>query len=331
MEDMIYIFDFGSQYSQLIARRLRGLGVEVKLVPHSYSLSKLQGAKGIILSGGPDSVYAKSAATIPVKIFELVPTPDGAGLRIPVLGICYGMQLMTHILKGSVQRSEKHEYGPATLELKEENELFNGLPKSFSVWMSHGDQVIKLPNGFTQTASSSNSPNAAIENSNQKLYGIQFHPEVEHTQHGTDILSNFVFSICGCKKTNKIGDFIEQKVAEIRKTVGDNHVICATSGGVDSSVVAALLGKAIGKQLTCIFVNSGTLRKNEHKEALELLQGLKLNVRYVNAEAQFLQALKGESYGETKRKVIGKEFIRVFENKLNQLLRSWRRARFIQM
>jgi GMP synthase (glutamine-hydrolysing) len=307
---MIYIFDFGSQYSQLIARRLRSLGVEAQLVPHNYSLAKLKDAEGIILSGGPDSVYEKEAATISAKVFEL---------GLPVLGICYGMQLMTHVLGGTVQRSKKHEYGPAALQLTAESQLFSGLPKSSSVWMSHGDQVTHLPKGFTPIASSSNTPNAAIENAKRKLYGIQFHPEVEHTQHGTAILKNFVFSICGSRRTNKLDEFTGQKVAKIQKTVGNNHVICATSGGVDSSVAAALIGKAIGSQLTCIFVNSGTLRKNEDTEALKLLQNLGLNVAYVNAEKQFLQALKGESYGETKRKVIGKEFIRVFEKAAKEI------------
>ncbi len=281
----VFVFDFGSQYSQLIARRLKSLGVEVKLVPHTYPVTKIRGAKGIVFSGGPDSVYEKGAATISKNIFEL---------GIPVLGICYGMQLMAHLLLGKVQRSAKKEYGPAVLELTQRSRLFEGLPASFSVWMSHGDQVAQLPKGFVRTALSPNSSHAAIEDSKRKLYGIQFHPEVEHTQHGKEILQNFVFGICKCQKSNKIGDVVEAKIQEIRQTVGKEHVICATSGGVDSSVVAALVGRAIGKQLICTFVNSGTLRKNEAREARKLLQDqLRLNVKYVNAEAQFLRALKG--------------------------------------
>jgi len=301
----VFVFDFGSQYSQLIARRLRSLGVEARLVPHTYSLAKVRDAKGIILSGGPDSVYAKGAATIPKKILEL---------GIPVLGICYGMQLMAHLMGGKVQHCAKKEYGPAVLELAQKSRLFQGLPSSFSVWMSHGDQAVRLPKGFVQTALSPNSSHAAIEDSKRKLFGIQFHPEVEHTRHGKEILQNFVFGICKCLKLEEIGDLVGAKIEGIRKAVGKEHVMCATSGGVDSSVVAALLGRAIGDQLTCIFVNSGTLRKNEPREARQLLQDqLHLNVKYVNAETQFLQALKGISYGETKRKIIGKEFIRVFE------------------
>ena len=301
----ILVFDFGSQYSQLIARRLRSLGVSVQLVPHTFPLDKVSGAKGIILSGGPNSVYEKGAATMSRKILKL---------GIPILGICYGMQLLAHLEGGKVQRSSKKEYGPATLELLQKSRLFEGLPRSFSVWMSHGDQVAQLPKGFVQTASSTNSSNAAIEDKKRKLYGIQFHPEVEHTQYGKEILQNFVFGVCKCKRLNEIDNLIEKKIEEIRNVVGKERVICATSGGVDSSVVAALVSKAIGNQLACIFVNSGTLRKGETREARKLLQDtLHLKVKYVNAETQFLRALKGVSYGETKRKIIGREFIRVFD------------------
>jgi len=310
-EDTIFVLDFGSQYSQLIARRIRRIGVSVKLVPHNYPTKNLQKAKGIILSGGPDSVYDKRAVSIAPKIFAL---------NIPVLGICYGMQLMTHILKGKVASSDRREYGPAALRLTHKSLLLYGLPKQSSAWMSHGDNVVKLPTGFKQTAYTTNSPNAAIEYSKKKLYGIQFHPEVEHTQYGKEILENFVFRICRCKKAKSIEDFIQTKIQGIQKTVGTDSVICATSGGVDSSVVAALVGKAIGKQLNCIFVNSGTLRKNEVSHVLELLQGqLKLNVKYINAEKRFLQKLKNVSYGEHKRKIIGKEFIRVFETAAKSL------------
>ena len=302
---MIYVLDFGSQYSQLIARRIRGLGVAVKLVPHNYSLKSLKDAKGIILSGGPDSVYDKGASSINQKVFTL---------NVPVLGICYGMQLMAHTLQGKVESSNKREYGPAALHLTQKGMLFEGVPKTSPVWMSHGDNVAQLPKGFQKAAYTTNAANAAIQHAAKKLYGIQFHPEVEHTQYGNQILENFVFRICQCEKAGGMDDFIETKVEAIRKSVGQDHVICATSGGVDSSVVAGLVGQAVGKQLTCIFVNSGTLRKNETADVLELLRGqLNLNVKYVDAEKQFLKKLKGAPYGENKRKIIGKEFIRVFE------------------
>ena len=304
---MLYIFDFGSQYSQLICRRVRSLGVKAKLVPHQYPLKRLRDAKGIILSGGPDSVYERNAATISKKIFPL---------GVPVLGICYGMQLMAHLTGGKVQRSQKKEYGRAVLELApgQKSKLFLGLPSSFSVWMSHGDQVVRLSKGFSRTAATSTSDNASMEDSRRNLYGIQFHPEVEHTQYGKEILQNFAFGICKCERSHGVEELIDSKIAQIRKAVGKEHVICATSGGVDSSVTAALVSKAIGNQLTCIFVNPGTLRKGEAREARKLLQDtLHLNVKYVNAEAQFLRALKGVSYGETKRKIIGREFIRVFD------------------
>ena len=301
----LLVFDFGSQYAQLIARRLKSLGVQAQLVSHTYPLANMRDIKGIILSGGPDSVYEKDAAVVPKKIFAL---------GIPILGICYGMQLMAHLLGGKVRGSTKKEYGPATLKRTQKSRLFEDLPSFFSVWMSHGDKLVQMPAGFARTAESPNSPHAAIEHSGRKLYGIQFHPEVEHTQHGKEILQNFVFGICKCRKSEDIGDLIEAKIEQIRKIVGKERVLCATSGGVDSSVVAALVQRAVGSQLTCIFVNSGTLRKNEVREARKLLQEqLHLNVKYVDAETQFLRALKGISYGETKRKTIGKEFIRVFE------------------
>ncbi|OHA63403.1 MAG: glutamine-hydrolyzing GMP synthase [Candidatus Wildermuthbacteria bacterium RIFCSPHIGHO2_01_FULL_45_20] len=306
----IIILDFGSQYSTLILRRLRSIGIAAKLLPHDTSLSTLRQAKGIILSGGPDSVYKKGAATLSVKVFDL---------GIPVLGICYGMQLMAQMLGGLVEKSDKREYGSSRISITHPKGIFHGLPKQFTVWMSHGDYVTKLPKGFIRSATTANSPDAAISHPAKKLFGIQFHPEVEHTQHGNDILKNFVIHICEYAPSQSISNLIDRKVQEIRNKVGNQHVICAVSGGVDSSVVAALIAKAIGDQLTCIFVNSGTLRKNEPKQALNLLKNLGLNITYIHAETQFLRALKGATFGETKRKIIGKEFIRVFEKSANAI------------
>ncbi|MEK7510387.1 MAG: glutamine-hydrolyzing GMP synthase [Patescibacteria group bacterium] len=305
LKNDVFVLDFGSQYSPLIARRIRSFGVTVLLVPYTYPLTRMRHAKGIILSGGPDSVYEKGAARVGHELFSM---------GVPILGICYGMQLMAYLLKGKVVRSKKREYGPALLTIHRENPLFYGIPKQFSVWMSHGDRVEELPQGFQEIGSTPNSPVAAMENSKDRLLGIQFHPEVEHTHHGGEILKNFVFRICECKPTVRIRDFIQAKIDEIRTTVGKEHVICATSGGVDSSAVAALMRRAVGKQLSCIFVNSGTLRKGEPSQVLHLLRSrLKLRVRSINAEQRFLRALKGVTYGEQKRKIIGREFIYAFK------------------
>lgn len=302
--DTIYILDFGSQYSQLIARRVRNLGVYAELVPYDVKISMLKGAKGIILSGGPESVYAKGAPKVNKKIYDL---------KIPLLGICYGMQLITNDLGGKVVGAVEKEYGPADLKIIDNKDLFVGLGKKTKVWMSHGDRVEKLPSGFELIASTANSPDAVMSNKSKNIYGIQFHPEVEHTTKGMKIIENFVIGICKAKKEWKIEDFIERQVMAIREQVGDAKVICGVSGGVDSTVTAALMGRAIGKNLIPVFVNHGFMRAGETAQVKDILRNrMGLPLRYVNAEKRFLDALKGVDYGEKKRKIIGKEFIKVF-------------------
>ena len=305
--------DFGSQYSQLIARRVRALGVYAELVPFDVSLNKLKNAQGIIFSGGPESVYSQGAPRISKKVYNL---------GVPILGICYGMQLISYQLGGQVERAKKKEYGPAWLNterhrnftLKDtEGFLFAGLPKRNRVWMSHGDYVTKLPKGFEHIGSTQNSPDAAIGNAKRKIYGIQFHPEVEHTKKGMQILENFVIRIAGAKRQWDLSDFIDEKIEEIKMMVGGEKVIVAVSGGVDSTVTAALVGRAIGKNLIPIFVDHGFMRKNEGREVKDILKNkLGLPLKYINAEKRFLTKLKGVTYGEQKRKIIGAEFIKVF-------------------
>ncbi|MFA7286335.1 MAG: glutamine-hydrolyzing GMP synthase [Patescibacteria group bacterium] len=301
---MVYIIDFGSQYSHLIGRRVRALGVEATLIPFTAPLGQIKNAEAIILSGGPSSVYTTGAPSCSQKLFTL---------GIPLLGVCYGMQLMTHQLGGSVERGKRGEYGPALLDATVSSPLLKGLPKKNRVWMSHGDIVTKLPKGFRHIAQTANSPDAVIANEKEKLYGIQFHIEVEHTQYGNAILKNFLFTIAKCKKTWNVADLITQKITAIQNTVGQNAVVAAVSGGVDSTVTAALVSRAIGKQLTAVFVNHGLMRKNEPSEVRAILSQLGCRVRYVNAEQPFLRGLKGVTFGEKKRKIIGREFIRAFD------------------
>lgn len=301
---MVYIIDFGSQYSHLIGRRVRALGVEATLLPFTAPLARVAKAEAIILSGGPSSVYTSGAPSCSQKLFEL---------GIPVLGVCYGMQLMTYKLGGSVERGKHGEYGPATLSLAATSPLFKGLPKKSKVWMSHGDIVTKLPAGFRHIARTANTPDAVIANERKQLYGIQFHIEVEHTDYGTAILKNFLFTVAKCKKNWNVADVIDQKIASIRQTVGSNAVVAAVSGGVDSTVTAALISRAIGKQLTAVFVNHGLMRKNEPREVHAILSQLGCRIRYVNAQQPFLRSLKGVTFGEQKRKIIGREFIRAFD------------------
>lgn len=307
---MVYILDFGSQYTQLIARRVRALSISCELKSYTTPLRELTTARAIIFSGGPDSVYAKGAPTIDKKIFDL---------GIPILGICYGMQLMTHLLDGKVERAPQGEYGSAILHVTKTNALFYGITKKTPVWMSHGDFVTKLPKGFIHLAHTDHSPDAAIADTRRKLYAVQFHPEVEHSEEGTRILSNFLFRIAGCKKDWNIKNFIEQKVEKIRAHVGSVPVITAVSGGVDSTVTTALLSRAIGKQCAAIFVNHGLLRQDEAKDVARILHHLNCRVKIVNAEKKFLHALKGVTFGETKRKIIGREFIRVFDDTVRHL------------
>lgn len=311
----IAILDFGSQYTQVIARRVRECHVYSQIVRFDAPAAEIAalGAQGIILSGGPASVYAENA-----------PQPDPAlfDLGLPVLGICYGLQLMFFHLGGQVEASKKREYGAGTLQVTAADcPLFHALPEKLDVWNSHGDKVNGLPPGFRAVASTENSDFAAVEHAERRLYGLQFHPEVAHTPRGRDIIENFVYGVCGCERDWTMGSFIEQTCAEIRAKVGADRVILGLSGGVDSSVAAMLLHQAIGDQLTCIFVNNGLLRENE-AEAVERLFGdnFHLKLKTVDASERFLTKLAGVTNPEQKRKIIGNEFVRVFEGAAAELL-----------
>lgn len=304
----ILILDFGSQYTQVIARRVREAKVYSQIVPYHTSAAKIAAMEpnGIILSGGPASVYGDKAPQVDPEIFKL---------GKPILGICYGMQLMGHNLSGRVEHSEKREYGAGTLELlTKECPLFKGLSTKLDVWNSHGDKITKLPAGFKRVGRTESSQNAAIYHPKKNFYGLQFHPEVAHTPKGNKIISNFVHTICGCRSDWTMGSFIEHACEEIRRQVGKEKVILGLSGGVDSSVAAALLHRAIGDQLTCIFVNNGLLRAKE-AEAVQQIFGknFKLKLKYVDASERFLKKLRKVTDPEKKRKIIGTEFVRVFE------------------
>ena len=311
--DWIAILDYGSQYSQLIARRVREQQVYCELVRFDTPAAKLAARKpkGIILSGGPASVYGRNAPHGDPEIFEL---------GIPVLGICYGMQLMAHQLKGSVQRGEKREFGPASIRVTSPDLLFRGMPRSLNVWMSHGDQVKKLPKGFKSLAQTPTCPNAAMADPKRRLFGLQFHPEVVHTPQGTYILRHFIFDACGCKADWRMSKFIEESVAHIRRTVGSGHVLCGLSGGVDSSVVAALIHRAIGPQLHCVFVDNGLLRYGEAEQVEDTFgKTFGMNLRVARVGDLFLRRLKGVTDPERKRKVIGKTFIDVFAKEARKI------------
>ena len=305
--ELIVVLDFGAQYSQLIARRVRESHVYSQIVPFTISAQELQklAPKGIILSGGPASVRAEGS-----------PRPDPAifSLGIPVLGICYGLQVMSLMLGGNVERPEKREYGSAELKSISASKLFKGIPEHSRVWMSHGDSVHELPAGFSLSASTENCTYTGIEDVTRHFYGVQFHPEVLHTQHGTLLLENFVHTICGCSNSWSMGSFIDTAVANIRSIVGDRSVLCGLSGGVDSSVAAALIHKAIGDQLVCVFVNNGLLRKHEADLVINTFRDqFHIRLQYADTEQEFLAALKGVTEPEQKRKIIGKVFIDVFE------------------
>jgi GMP synthase (glutamine-hydrolysing) len=308
MGEQIVILDFGSQYTQVIARRIRECNVYSVILHYHTSAEEIAALKpqGIILSGGPSSVYSKNA-----------PLPDKAifKLGIPILGICYGLQLFAQYLGGKVEPGLKREYGKGTLNVKDSFcPLFANLPETLQVWNSHGDKITKLPKGFRSVAVTENSRYAAIENRSEKLFALQFHPEVAHTPRGKEILANFVHNICGCGKNWTMHNYIDQAVAAIRAQVGDEKVILGLSGGVDSSVAAALLHKAIGKQLTCIFVNNGVLRGREAGVVREVfVRHFKIKLQYEDASKLFLKRLKGVTDPERKRKIIGKTFIEVFE------------------
>jgi len=310
---MILIIDFGSQYNQLIARKVRELHVYCQIEPPAISPSDIEALQpeGIILSGGPASIYEKNSPSIAAAVFEL---------NIPVLGICYGMQFMVAALGGKVARSGKREYGFARLAIKKHQDLFEGLPAETSCWMSHGDSIEKLPPGFKITASTSNTRAAAVASRKKKLYGLQFHPEVAHTPLGKKMLHNFLFNICGCRRSWTMKSFARDSIDIIRQTVGEHNVILGLSGGVDSSVTAMLLHKSIGKRLTCIFVDNGLLRKNEAAELkVTLKQHLDINIRFVHAAGRFLKALKGVANPEKKRKIIGRVFMEVFESEARKI------------
>lgn len=303
--DRILILDFGSQYTQVIARRIRECQVYSEILPYHTPASKILALKpkGIILSGGPASVYAKKAPQPDKRIFEL---------GVPTLGICYGMQLLAHHLGGQVQKSDHREYGRGVLDIKTDCDLFKGLPKKLDIWNSHGDKVTKLPRGFKTVATTDNSPFAVIQNG--QSYGMQFHPEVAHTPRGKDILKNFVFQVCGCQPSWTMESFIDKTIADIREQVGRERVILGLSGGVDSSVAAALIHRAIGSQLVCILVDNGLMRAKEVDSVKRIFaNGLGLKLKVVDASGRFLTKLKGVSDPEKKRKIIGAEFIRVFE------------------
>jgi len=310
---MIVVIDFGSQYNQLIARRVRENRVYCQIEPPNVDIETIRSLKpeGIILSGGPSSIYEKNSPRMNPAIFDL---------GIPVLGICYGMQFMVDALGGDVRKAEKREYGFAGLTIENPGRLFDKIEAKTPCWMSHGDSITRLPDGFSVTATTDNTPVAAAENAARNLYGLQFHPEVEHTPKGKQILRNFLFDICGCKPSWTMKAFARDTISHIQKTVGDKKVILGLSGGVDSSVTAMLIHQAIGAQLTCIFVDNGLLRLNEaEKLKIVLKQHLKINIRFVNASRLFLDALAGVTDPEKKRKIIGKIFMDVFETEAQKI------------
>ncbi|HIT85422.1 MAG TPA: glutamine-hydrolyzing GMP synthase [Candidatus Ornithomonoglobus intestinigallinarum] len=304
--ETVIVLDFGGQYNQLIARRVRECSVYCEVMPYSKGIDavKAKNPVGIIFTGGPNSVYEEASPKIDKEIFEL---------GIPVLGICYGSQLMAYLLGGKVEKAPKREYGKTDIKLRD-SLLFENIGGSTVCWMSHTDYISQVPEGFEVTAYSESCPCAAYENAEKKLYAVQFHPEVNHTQNGQKMLRNFLYNVCGCKGDWKMSDFAKSSVAALREKIGDKKVLCALSGGVDSSVAAVMLHKAVGKQLTCIFVDNGLLRKNEGDEVEEVFRKqFDINMIRVNAQKLFLDKLAGVTEPEKKRKIIGEEFIRVFE------------------
>ncbi|SHH02853.1 GMP synthase (glutamine-hydrolysing) [Anaerosphaera aminiphila DSM 21120] len=303
---MILVVDFGGQYNQLIARRIRDLNVYCEVVPYNKALLSIKEKKpsGVIFTGGPNSVYEENAPMIESEVFEL---------GIPILGLCYGMQLMAHVLNGKVIAAEEREFGKTELNIKE-SIIFKNVPDKSTVWMSHVDRVEKLPEGFETIASTKNSEIAAMQNTDKKLYALQFHPEVNNTEYGIEMLANFVYKICGQKADWTMENYAKTAINDIKEKVGDGKVLLALSGGVDSSVTAALLSKAVGDKLTCIFVDHGLMRKDEGDEVEAAFKDSGMHFIRVNAEERFLNKLKGIIDPEEKRKAIGEEFIRVFED-----------------
>ncbi|HSH15557.1 MAG TPA: glutamine-hydrolyzing GMP synthase, partial [Verrucomicrobiae bacterium] len=307
MNEQIVILDFGSQYTQVIARRIRECNVYSIILRYDTPAAEIKALKpsGLILSGGPNSVYDEEAPLPDKGVFDL---------GIPVLGICYGVQLLAHFLGGKVERGQKREFGKGTLTVLDPTcALLEGLPATSQVWNSHGDKLTRPPRNFATVAATENSDYAVIEHRKKRFFGLQFHPEVVHSLRGKEIISNFVHRVCGCGKDWTMRNYIDQAVEEIRAQVGNEHVILGLSGGVDSSVAAALIHKAIGSQLTCIFVNNGLLRAREAEAVQEVFgRNFKLKLQYVNATKEFLRPLKGVKDPERKRKIIGKTFIDVF-------------------
>lgn len=310
--EIVVVLDFGGQYNQLIARRIRDLGVYSELLPYNVSLDRLKALapKGIVFSGGPSSVYAEGAPHVDPAIYDL---------GIPVLGICYGMQLMAFQLNGKVERAAKREYGKADVEFAAGNRLAAGLEQKQTVWMSHGDMVSQVPEGFVIDAFTAHAPVAGMSHAARNMYAVQFHPEVVHSVYGNELIHNFLYNICGCHGNWSMETFIEDTVRSIREQVGNEKVLCALSGGVDSSVVAMLIHKAIGDQLTCMFIDHGLLRKGEAESVMETFVGkFDMKVVKIDARDRFLGNLAGVDDPEKKRKIIGNEFIRVFEEESTQ-------------
>lgn len=311
--DKILILDFGSQYTQLIARKIRELKVYCEIHPFNVSMEFIKdfGAKAIILSGGPSSVYQENAPKVPKGLFEL---------NLPILGICYGMQLICHLFGGEVQKAEKKEFGQYEMEITEDSFLFSDIPNPTTVLMSHGDSVVSIPKDYLTTAKSLNTPYCAIENHKKRIYGIQFHPEVVHTIEGSKILGNFLFKIAKVNANWDMENFIKSKIEEIKAEVGNNNVVLGLSGGVDSSVAAVLINKAIGKQLKCIFVNNGVLRLNEGKKIQDIFhKHYHMDLIYIDATDEFLNELKEIDNPEKKRKIIGHKFVEIFDREAKKI------------
>lgn len=313
MTDKIIVLDFGSQYNQLIARRIREMGVYSALLPHTIKASEIkamEGIKGIVFSGGPKSVYDDDAFKVDEEIFNL---------GLPILGICYGMQLTAQYFKGEILSSPKREYGKMNILIEDKSLLFKDLYDEEEVWMSHGDHVAKIPQGFKLLAKSQNGLVASIANEEKKIYCVQFHPEVRHTVNGNKMLHNFVFEICHANNNWSMKNYLDMQIEQIRKTVKDKKVLCGLSGGVDSTVVAVLLHKAIGHNLTCMFIDHGLLRQNEGDEVMAACKKFDMNVIRINAKERFLSKLQGVTDPEKKRKIIGNEFVYCFDEESRKL------------